>query len=257
MRGITPIPLTALFLALGLVPVLTAVADETEDPTEQAHDALRAEIAEKRAELHGRWKQERTRSERQALREEARAYLHGAIADEIVPAWLGQPWTMAVIKDGLKPNAEYPGQPGRGISCSWFVVRVLQDAGLRFAGASRFAGTISIHFARSMVSHKKQVERYSYVTPAELEQKLAAKGDGLYVVGLNCHIGFIHVKDGEAKFMHSSYVDPYEVVLEPLTESLAIELSEDAGYVVAPLFHDSYLIDRWITGNAVPFKGPR
>ena len=48
-----------------------------------------------------------------------------------------------------------------------------------------------------------------------------------------------------------------EVIVQPLTESLAIEFSEDAGYVVAPLFHDRYLIDRWILGGAVPFKGPQ
>ena len=82
-------------------------------------------------------------------------------------------------------------------------------------------------------------------------------GDGLYVIGLNCHIGFLHVEGDRVTFIHSSYTSPYEVVMEPVETSDAISMSEEAGYVVSALFKDNRLIHSWLTGTKVYFNGPK
>ena len=237
-----------------ILPVLTISAAFEISAGGESFDEKTARIERVRADFQARWKKA-DREERRSIRLEAREFAVDAIANDIVPAWLGTTWTMAVIRDGLKPNARRPGQEGAGISCSWFVVRVLENAGLRFANNNAFAGTIAVHFQRALAPKKKDLHRYWNVTPAQLKERFVTLGDGLYVIGLNCHIGFVHVDGGRVRFLHSSYVDPYEVVIEELETSDAILLSEDAGYVVSPLFQDNRLIDYWITGAKVPFSG--
>ena len=236
-----------------ILPVLALLTAFEIDASVESFDEKTARIERVRADFQARW-EKAGKEERRSIRQGAREFAVDAIANDIVPAWLGTPWTMAAIKDGLKPNARRPGQEGRGISCSWFVVRVLENAGLKFANNNDFAGAIAVHFQRALAPRKKDLHRYWNVTPTQLKKRFVKHGDGLYVIGLNCHIGIVHVDGGRVRFLHSSYVDPYEVVIEELETSDAILFSQDVGYVVSPLFQDSRLIDYWITGAEVPFS---
>ena len=241
-------------LSTGILALaLFAGAAAGDEGREERYRASMEQLEARRVELGERYAAASSKSQRTAVREEAREVVIGAIVDEIIPAWKGKPWTMAAIDDGLRPDARDPFED-KGVSCSWFVVSVLENAGLRLSTARRFAGTIAVHLQHALSPGKGDIHRFWNTTPRELEGKLAALGDGLYVVGLNCHVGFIHVSGGEARFMHSSYVEPYRVVVEDLTTSPAIAYSQDAGYVVSPLFEDVRLIDHWLTGRPVQFE---
>ena len=249
----------AVFVIMASAVAFGVHAGQGDEPRfEAAHAEFGAEFLQTverieagRKALGERWRAA-DRDGKRAVREEARAYVVRALTEEIFPAWMGVPWTMAVIRDGLKPNARVPWEKGRGVSCSWFVVSTLRNAGLRFSSPSAFAGTIAVHLEHSVAPG--QIVRKWDITPKELEEKLVAKGPGLWVIGLNCHIGFVHVTEERAFFIHSSYVEPYAVVREPLATSEAIALSEEAGYVLAPLFRDDRLIDHWLQAGAVPFE---
>ncbi len=232
----------------------TAAGGPPDGVRHRAFQSKLERLDEARRSLFRELRSARGAAAKDAVRAEAKALLIRSIVDEIVPAWLGMPWTMAVIDDGLKPNAAYPFEEGKGVSCSWFVVSVLRNAGVRFVNPRDFAGTISIHFQWAMTPRKRDIHRYHGVTPKKLKQKLKTLGDGLYIVGLNCHIGFLHVAGDRVDFLHSSYIDPQEVVVEPVERSPAIEMSEDAGYVVSPLFQDRRLIDFWLSGTRIPFQ---
>jgi hypothetical protein len=188
------------------------------------------------------------------IREQARRRVIRAIVRDIIPTWLGTPWTMAVIRDGLKPNAAHPFEKGKGISCSWFIVSVLRNAGLRFVNPRHFAGTISIHLQYALTPRKRAIHRYANTSPEQLKEKMRKLGDGLYVIGLDCHVGFVYVENETVNFLHSSYTGPTEVVVEPLDRSAAIHNSESTGYVVSPIFQDVRLIDHWLLGAKVPFQ---
>ncbi|MBW2261498.1 MAG: hypothetical protein JRG91_05940 [Deltaproteobacteria bacterium] len=215
-----------------------------------------ASIAKKQASLSARWSKADTKQEREAVRKEARAFVTEAIVESIFPAWMGTPWTMYAVKDGLKPDALYPGEEGKGVSCSYFIASILTNAGLRLESRSAFAGAIALHIQRSLAPDEEDLHRYWNVTPAEFEDRLVALGEGLYIVGLNCHVGFIVVEGGEARFVHSSYVDPFEVVDEKVDASEAIANSEKSGYVVTTLFKDDRLIEHWLEGKEVAFQKP-
>lgn len=200
------------------------------------------------------WKKAGTEKEKDLVRTSARAFVASTIINDIFPVWMGTPWTMYAVKDGLKPDALMPCEEGKGISCSYFIASVLTNAGLYLESRSRFAGAIALHIQRSLAPAFEDLHRYHKVTPEQLEKKLTALGEGLYLVGLNCHVGFIVVKKDEARFVHASYVEPYMVVDERVSKSLAIENSIKSGYVVTPLFQDDRLIEFWMEGKTVPLE---
>ena len=245
-------------------PVLVAIAvqlagasgwcGEHFEPPNTSFEQTVAEIEAARRAFFSKWREASNQQEKNAVRAEARQYVVHAIVERIIPQWLGMPWTMAVIDDGLRPNAAVPFETGKGISCSWFLVSVLRNAGLRFQSPRTFAGSIAVRFQYALSPRDADLHRFFNVTPSRLEKKIAALGDGLYVVGLNCHIGFVHVEGDRVRILHSSYISPTAVVIEPLAESPAVAASREAGYVVSPLFRDIRLIDYWLTGNKVPFQ---
>jgi len=50
-------------------------------------------------------------------------------------------------------------------------------------------------------------------------------GPGIYIVGLDIHVGFIVNTGGEVYLVHSSYVEPYTVVKEKAIDSLILSSS--------------------------------
>jgi hypothetical protein len=245
--------------ACGLaVPIGEAAAQEADavevDAGSESFEDVVARIEKRRQELCSRYRRGGPEV-RAAVRDEARRYVVDAMVEQIFPRWLGMPWTMAVIRDGLKPDARVPWEKGRGVSCSFFVTSTLENAGLRLAGRRVFAGAVSLPVQRSLSPRKRDLRRWHGIGPAGLKRKMLAWGDGLYIVGLNCHIGYIVVRDRDVRFVHSSYTEPFEVVDEPLVDAAAIAYSP--GYVVTALFRDDRLIDYWLTGRRVPFQKSR
>ncbi|MCP4680362.1 MAG: hypothetical protein GY854_33725 [Deltaproteobacteria bacterium] len=241
-------------VAILFAPLSLLAQQADVDKQKDAYVALLEKIEDKRSSLYTRFKKAKGFDAKNKVRQEAQSFVVRAIVEDIIPKWLGMPWTLAVIKDGLKPNAAYPFEKGRGISCSWFMVSVLRSVGLRFVNKRDFADTISIHFQYAMSPRKKDIHRYFNTSPDHLEEKLKKLDNGLYVIGLNCHIGFLHITDGRVNFLHSSYTSPQQVVIEPLAKSEAIVLSESAGYVVSPLFQDTRLVDYWLSRTKLPFQ---
>ena len=69
-------------------------------------------VEQTRANLADKWKAAKTEEEKDGIRDEARAFVVSTIVSDIFPAWMGTPWTMYAVKDGLKPTALYPHEEG-------------------------------------------------------------------------------------------------------------------------------------------------
>jgi hypothetical protein len=251
----SPIPAALPVLLLVLHGAAPVWADEGSVKGDSSgFERITAEIETARRDFHRKWMGASSGHGRNVVRREARQYLVWAIVEQIVPAWLGMPWTMAVIQDGLKPDAAFPFEAGKGISCSWFLVSVLRNAGLRFQSPRAFAGSIAVQFQYALAPRDADIHRFFNVSPDRLAKKIAALGEGLYVIGLNCHIGFVYVRGDRVEILHSSYITPARVVVEPVAQSPVIAASEKAGYLVSPIFQDTRLIDHWLTGTKVRFQ---
>lgn len=169
----------------------------------------------------------------------ARGALHAAIVEELFPAWLGTRWS-------FHGTATQPHAP-EGIACGYFVATILQAAGVQLLSRPRFGQAMARAIATALAPSPSAHHRFGSLPAFELERRVRALGDGLYLIGLNVHVGFVVVRTPVVRFVHASYTGAREVVDEPLNGSVAIDNSRAAGYFVTSLLGD--LTPVWLRGT--------
>jgi hypothetical protein len=192
----------------------------------ERYASLRASIDAARKELAGR-------------REEARRFLVAKLVDELLPAWNGTPWDFYGTSQ----------EPGRGeIACGYFVSTTLSHAGLRVERV-KLAQQASERIIKSLVA-AEHIARFSDVPLPKFVAAVAARGAGLYVVGLDNHVGYLIVDaGGKVWFHHSSYLSGGVIRQQALASP---ELERSRYRVIGKLFADDTLVDRWLGGAPVP-----
>ncbi|MFC1654360.1 hypothetical protein ACFL2F_01030 [Myxococcota bacterium] len=234
---------------LALVGLAEAEVRRTKWKMVNKFPTVLSEIRSRQAEFRKKWKQADGK-ERERIREKARRFVVKMITRRIFPPWMGTPWHMGKDDDALMPHQE-----GKRISCSMFVTAVLQNAGLQLDNRKRWADSRALYIQRSLAPEPEDLHRYFSIPPRELAGKLGKLEDGLYLIGLNCHVGFVIIQNKKVHFVHSNYVDPEEgVVDELLEESQAIMNSQPVGYWITPVFQDDRLIEFWLEGKPVPIR---
>lgn len=145
---------------------------------------------------------------RAELIREASAHIERALSDSIWPHWFGTPWDF----NGTTQT------PGRGhIACGYFVTTCLRDVGYEVQRV-RWAQLSASDLVERLVA-SEMVRRYSDVPVERFADSIATWGDGVYVIGLDCHVGFLLVRGGSVRFCHSTYVPPLCVVIEEAEDS--------------------------------------
>lgn len=223
-----------------------APARETAAPAEDFEATLRA-LADARSRLSRRYAAARDEAERAAIRAEARATFREAVIRRIVPAWLGMPWGL-----GKNSTANRPHAPGQTVACGYFVAAVLENAGLVLSSRFAYAQAPALAVQRALAPDPADLHRYFSIPGEALAAKIAGLGDGLYIIGLANHIGFVVVDGAEVRLVHASYTDGQVVTDEPLAPARAIANSRAKGYFVTPVMQDDRLADLWLRGVTVP-----
>jgi hypothetical protein len=236
-------------------PAPAAAAATVAEATRDARfDAAVARIEAYRAALAGDYAAARTEAARAEVRAEARAYLIASIRDDLFPLWLGTPWGL-----GKNSTATRPHEPGMTVGCSYFVTSILGNAGFQLDDRYRFAQAPALDIQRSLARGERAVRRFLSIPATELAEKVATLPDGLWLIGLSNHVGWVRVEDGEVRFVHASWSGDRQVTDEDFATAHAIEVSRKAGYFVSPVIVDSAenddLIDAWLRGATIPFRG--
>lgn len=187
-------------------------------------------------------------AERAAIRRRARRIALAALDREVFPAWMGTPWGM-----GPDSLATEPHQPHHRVGCSAFVVAALEDIGLRFARRTEFVRAPALYIQQSLAPASRDLHRYSNIAPDLFAEKVRSLGDGLYLIGLRNHIGFIRVAGGRAEMIHAGASGSKTVQREPLAIAPSVIASRPSGYFVTPVLADDRLVDYWLLGRPVPF----
>lgn len=155
------------------------------------------------------------------------------LTTKIFPYWYGTKWDFNGITQ--KPNEG-------SIACGYFVTTTLRDIGLKI-NRVKLTQCASEEMIKSLVS-EDNIIRFSNKSIEEFVKKLKNKGNGIYVVGLDNHTGFVLVNSEGSFFIHSSGIAPYKVVKDKLTESLLIVKSKYR--IVGKLSSDKKLLSNWI-----------
>jgi len=196
------------------------------------YDQLRRSIEERRSAFQERYACADSAGQARMV-DSARAYLFARITLDILPAWHGTRWD-------FNGTTRTPGQGA--IACGYFVNTVLQDAGFRLPRIkwSQMASEpITVKTCHA-------IKRFRSRPVSEVEAYLREQGDGLYKVGLDNHVGFIVVRGGTARFVHSSYYHPGSGVMsEPLDGHNP--LAHSRYRIVGKLLGDA-MVRAWLSG---------
>ncbi|HEU5061157.1 MAG TPA: hypothetical protein VFU21_31720 [Kofleriaceae bacterium] len=200
------------------------------------------------AELVRRGEARRARLAEEWARSGDRAALVGPTAEAIqeqvrrvARRWLGTPWGLGA------PQSRSPGE-GK-INCGTFVGTVLRDAGF-VVDVGRLQRQPSQLIIASFVGAGR-TRKWSNAPMERFLADMRRMGPGLYIIGLDFHVGFLLQSEDELRFVHASYVTK-TVVDEPA--AVARPITESRYRVVGKLLDRANVRD-WLEGNRIRVKG--
>ncbi|MFN8297818.1 MAG: hypothetical protein U0T75_01835 [Chitinophagales bacterium] len=211
---------------------LQTVAAQSAQPLPN-YDTLKANIRQQQAAIRAAYLQADTIM-RDSLVTVTQQYLLRIITTDLFQQWYNTPWDFNGITN----------TPGKGkLACGYFVTSVLADAGFnipRLAWAQLASETM-------IKKLNPAVKKFSNKTIEEFEAYVKSKSDGLYIVGLDCHVGFVSKVKGKLLFTHSSY---YQPDIGVMSEELQGHnpLNDSKYRVLGPMLHREMVVN-WIMGN--------
>lgn len=171
-------------------------------------------------------------SKKDSIIKVSRAYLTKTLSKDVFEYWYGTPWDF----NGMTRT------PKKGkIACGYFVTNLLTDIGFSIPRIKWAQSPSEVYIKR--LALKKDIKRFTNTPVKDVKSYLKKVGNGIYVVGLDIHAGFIVVENGEARFVHASYYKPeIGVVSEKLDSHNPLK---DSKYrVIGKLFSDT-MIKNW------------
>jgi hypothetical protein len=174
--------------------------------------------------------------QKQAGKKELRATFLKQITHKVFPYWYGTKWD-------YNGTTEMPRQGS--IACGYFVTTTLRDMGVPI-NRVKMAQCASEEMIRSLVT-KEHIHHISGVPLKTFEKKIAAYGNGLYVIGLDNHTGFIFIEDDTHYFIHSTGWFPFKVVKDLIAESSV--LAKSRYRVVGKISDDETFLKKWVEAN--------
>jgi hypothetical protein len=179
--------------------------------------------------------EEADESARNEILGRAESYLLKTITTDFFNQWKGTEWDF----NGTTRT------PRKGkIACGYFITTVLLDAGFKIPRV-KWAQQASEYYITRFSS---DVQRFSNQTPESMKNYFLKHPDGLYIAGLDNHVGFVYKSGDEVSFTHASYYDPKIGVQ---TEQLIGDnpFAKSAYRVVGRLL-DKEMVRKWILGES-------
>lgn len=160
--------------------------------------------------------------------------LHNLLADTIFPYWYGTTWDF---------NG-YTNVPKQGsVACGYFVSTPLKHVGLnlnRYKVAQQYSHSIVNTLCKNATS-------ISGINKFIEHMRTAA--DGLYIVGLDNHVGFISKRKNITTFIHSTYLHPSCVLQEGIAISTALLYSKT--FVLGNFSGNPAIIKKWLLNQTI------
>ena len=207
-------------------------------PAEPYENAL-AGVSRKRAALAESLRRAASPWRRQKVINEAREAIFEAIYRGIIPYWYGTRWAFSGTTQ----------RPRQGtIACGYFVSTVLRDAGFGVERV-RLAQQAAEKIIKTLIS-ERHIRRFSGATIGQFVAAVKRDGEGIYIVGVDYHVGLVVCEPPEVFFIHSSGLEPWCVIREPAMTSASLAASRYRVY--GKLTADEELIERWLLDKPIP-----
>ncbi|MFN8255107.1 MAG: hypothetical protein U0W24_05420 [Bacteroidales bacterium] len=202
------------------------------NPTGNYND-LKNQIAQKRTEFQKNWEKALGTKEKEMVINSARTYITETLINKIFPFWYGTKWS-------LSGYSEVPNQGETG--CSYFVSNTLKHMGFK-VNRYKLAQQNSRNIPQS-VQMNDSLTLFTNIDKENFINKFpGTKKEGLYIIGLDCHVGYLLARKNELFFIHSSYAYPLIVQAEFVKHS---KVFSSANYFIADFTTNNSLIINWL-----------
>ncbi|MDH6310786.1 hypothetical protein M2451_003598 [Dysgonomonas sp. PFB1-18] len=192
---------------------------------------LKKEALEKRDTFrvaYDKYKDDKDKQEQ--ILNEAQDYLL-TISDDFFRSWYNTPWT-------FHGHSQTPREGS--IACGYFVTTTLRDMGFNIPRI-KWAQQASEYLIKKVST---DIKRFQRKPMKDVIGYIEAKGEGLYIVGLDMHVGYIYYIDGKMTFVHANYYRPkVGVMSEPLVGQNPLN---DSKYRVIGKIFDKEMVRNWI-----------
>jgi len=155
--------------------------------------------------------------------------------------WLGTPWGLGA------PQTRTP-QVGK-VNCGTFVGLVLADLGF-VVNVRKLQRQPSQLIIKSFVGGRR-VRKFSNRSMDTFLASVREMGPGLYIIGLDFHVGFLLQTETDLRFIHASF-ETGTVVDEAAATAMPIATSN---YRVVGKILSPRNLDDWLDGRRIAVKG--
>lgn len=168
---------------------------EMEIAKEQTYEELKKETIARRDEYYELFKtSSKNKAKQDSILHDAQDFLVQQTSKYFL-AWHGTQWD-------FNGHTETP-RHGK-IACGYFIITTLRDMGFRIPRIKW-----SQQHAEYVINKlSKDIKRFHSVPIEDIINYIDEKGEGLYIVGLDSHVGFIYNHNGWMRFVHSNYYYP-------------------------------------------------
>jgi hypothetical protein len=192
---------------------------------------LKKETLEKRDAFRAAYdKYKDDKDKQEQILDEAQDYLL-IVSDDFFRSWYNTPWT-------FHGHSQTPREGS--IACGYFVTTTLRDMGFNIPRI-KWAQQASEYLIKKVST---DIKRFQQKPMKDVIDYIEAKGEGLYIVGLDMHVGYIYYVNGKMSFVHANYYRPkIGVMSEPLVGRNPLN---DSKYRVIGKIFDKEMVRNWI-----------
>ncbi len=202
------------------------------------YDALRSRINSKRDLFKAEYPNVDA-AHQKGLVSLAQSYVSATLCDSVWSHWYGTEWDFYGTTE----------TPGKGnIACGYFVTTTLKHVGFNIDRVKLAQQAASVIITTMCGKGKTKI-----IGNNDLEALAAyikSQNDGVFICGLDNHVGFIQKKGEDMYFVHSSGLgNQLKVMKEELLKSNALQYSN--AYYVGNLLANETNMVKWITGEKI------
>lgn len=167
----------------------------------------------------------------------ARTLLINTFSDSMFVCWYGTEWDF----NGTTTK------PRQGeIACGYFVTTLVRDAGFKIERVA-----LAQCASQSMINTLCPKEDVKIITGgqvAKVKEHILSKDDGIFIIGLDTHTGFVVKKGTDLRVVHSNYTMASDGVMsEPFDGATVIQYNNY--FAIGDFLNSDTTIKNWINGT--------
>jgi hypothetical protein len=202
------------------------------------YQSAREALATKQQKIKKSWNTVPAAAQETIIKE-ARKLLVETNPADIFSYWYGTKWAFHGTTQSPRKGS---------IACGYFVSTTLEQSGFKLPRIKMAQQAASVMIKSLCLPSSIK----TYTTMPDLERYLRDKPSGLFILGLDKHVGYILKQDNQCYFIHSTVAQGRKVVKEDLMKAKVVNRSKIK--MIGDLTGNDAIIKAWIEGEFLALK---